>query len=103
MANLGGRHAPLRFTKIKITGTEIVLPSRDRERVGAVGSQSWTSVLNGVTMGPRPTKDNQDASWGRQSCLQPPFRRLVSEVSRLKAGCSQDWLPHNISSVFKGA
>ena len=31
--------------------------------------------------------------WGRQFCLQPPFRRLVCKVSRLKAGCSQDWLP----------
>src|ERR1035438_10401788 len=35
--------------------------------------------------------------WGRQSCLQPPFRRLFRATgifppgkSRLKAGCSQD-------------
>ena len=55
-----------------------------------------TRVFNGVTMGLRPTKGNEDALWGRQSCLQPPFRRLVSKVSRLKAGCSQDWLPHNM-------
>ena len=47
-------------------------------------------------MGLRPTKGDEDALWGRQSCLQPPFRRLVSKVSRLKAGCSQDWLPHNM-------
>jgi hypothetical protein len=39
--------------------------------------------------------------WGRQSCPQPPFRRLFLYASapswgkgRLKAGCSQDWLPH---------
>jgi hypothetical protein len=63
------------------------------------------------------------AQCGRQSCLQPPFRRLANpehwrsqlffgfvfcryrdgkpdkfvkgRASRLKAGCSQDWLPHN--------
>jgi hypothetical protein len=62
------------------------------------------------------------AQWGRQSCLQPHFRRLANpehwrsqrcfgvmscryrdvkpekfvkgRASRLKAGCSQDWLPH---------
>jgi len=62
------------------------------------------------------------AQWGRQSCLQPPFRRLANpehwrsqrcfgvmsyryrdgkpekfvrrRASRLKACCSQDWLPH---------
>jgi hypothetical protein len=28
--------------------------------------------------------------WGRQSCLQPPFQA----ARRLKAGGSQDWLPH---------
>ena len=60
-------------------------------------------VFNGVTMGPRPTKGDEDAMGGRQSCLQPPFRRLVCKVSRLKAGCSQDWLPHNVASVFNGA
>ena len=27
---------------------------------------------------------------------------LFSIVSRLKAGCSQDWLPQNDASVFKG-
>ena len=57
------------------------------------------SVFEGVTMDLRPTKGDEDTSltlWGRQSCLQPPFRRLVSKVSRLKAGCSQDWLPHNM-------
>ena len=39
--------------------------------------------------------------WGGQSCPQPPFRRLFLYASapswgkgRLKAGCSQDWLPH---------
>ena len=53
-------------------------------------------------MGLRPTKGNDDVLWGRQFCLQPPFRRLVCKVSRLKAGCSQDWLPHNVASVFKG-
>jgi hypothetical protein len=44
--------------------------------------------------------------WGGQSCPQPPFRRLfriVSEPSRgkgrLKAGCSQDWLPHNLGGM----
>ena len=42
------------------------------------------------------SKVDEDALWGRQSCLQPPFRRLVWTVSRLKAGCSQDWLPHNM-------
>jgi hypothetical protein len=62
------------------------------------------------------------AQWGWQSCLQPPFRRLANpedwrsrrffgfvscryrdgkpekfvkgRACRLKAGCSQDWLPH---------
>jgi hypothetical protein len=34
--------------------TERVLPSRDREGVGAV-------VFNGVTMGLRPTKGDKDA------------------------------------------
>ena len=39
--------------------------------------------------------------WGGQSCPQPPFRRpcrairtLRASQGRLKAGCSQDWLPH---------
>ena len=53
-----------------------VLPNRDRKGVGAVGS-SVTSVFNGVTMGLRPTKGDEDALWGRQFCLQPPFRRLL--------------------------
>src|SRR5687768_11346338 len=40
------------------------------------------------------------SSWGGQSCLQPPFRRLFRPICeilaerRLRAGCSQDWLPH---------
>jgi mono/diheme cytochrome c family protein len=34
--------------------------------------------------------------WGGQSCPQLPFRRLfrLNETRRLKAGGSQDWLPH---------
>ena len=45
--------------------------------------------------------------WGGQSCPQPPFRRLFRDVSepsrgkgRLKAGCSQDWLPHNLGFLI---
>src|SRR4051812_41939385 len=38
------------------------------------------------------------SGWGRQSCLQSPFRRLfgrsANPKSRLKGGCSQNWLPH---------
>src|ERR1039457_5240247 len=44
--------------------------------------------------------------WGGQSCPQPPFRRLframsdfVARQGRLKAGCSQDWLPHNLCRI----
>jgi hypothetical protein len=42
---------------------------------------------------------DQAFMWGRQSCLQPPFRRLSLSVCeprkrRMKAGGSQDWLPH---------
>jgi hypothetical protein len=47
--------------------------------------------------------------WGGQSCPQPPFRRLFPDVSepsqdkgRLKAGCSQDWLPHNLNGIVFG-
>jgi hypothetical protein len=68
--------------------------------------------------------------WGRQSCLQPPFRRLANpehwrsqrgsgvmscrnrdgkpeklvgrRASRLKAGCSQDWLPHEMPKTSTG-
>src|ERR1035441_4230343 len=45
--------------------------------------------------------------WGGQSCPQPPFRRLLRDLSepargknRLKAGCSQDWLPHYLGGIF---
>jgi len=39
---------------------------------------------------------------GRQCCLRPAFKAAFSsfvrvfalDESRLKAGCSQDWLPH---------
>src|ERR1035441_4090197 len=44
--------------------------------------------------------------WGGQSCPQPPFRRLframsdfVARQGRLNAGCSQDWLPHNLCRI----
>src|ERR1035441_5580012 len=44
--------------------------------------------------------------WGGQSCPQPPFRRLframsdfVARQGRLKAGCSLDWLPHNLCRI----
>ena len=44
--------------------------------------------------------------WGGQSCPQPPFRRLLqpraglrSRRDRLKAGCSQDWLPHELCRI----
>jgi hypothetical protein len=44
--------------------------------------------------------------WDGQSCPQPPFRRLFRDVSepwrdkgRLKAGCSQDWLPRNLGGM----
>jgi hypothetical protein len=54
----------------------------------------------------------KSAMWGRQSCLQAAFRRLLRaswrlgpsspdsqffarRQRRLKAGGSQDWLPHN--------
>jgi hypothetical protein len=43
---------------------------------------------------------------GGQFCPQPPFRRFFRDVSepsrgkgRLKAGCSQDWLPHNLGGM----
>ena len=46
--------------------------------------------------------------WGGQSCLRPPFRRLFRDVSepsrgkgRLKAGCSHDWLPHNLRDALQ--
>jgi hypothetical protein len=47
-------------------------------------------------------------AWGRQSCLQPPFQAAVSAIfgsslparAGLKAGCSQDWLPHK-KSIFR--
>ena len=42
--------------------------------------------------------------WGRQSCLQAAFQAAFSDHARvfapverrLKAGGSQDWLPHNL-------
>jgi hypothetical protein len=45
--------------------------------------------------------------WGRQFCLQPPFRRLYGGRARvfdhgkrrLKAGGSQDWLPHSDARI----
>ena len=48
---------------------------------------------------------------GRQSCLQPPFRRLfrgrrafsITEERRLKAGGSQDWLPHSRTHTARPA
>jgi hypothetical protein len=39
--------------------------------------------------------------WGRQSCLKPPFRRLLgARTGLLKAGGSQDWQPHNDKYEF---
>jgi hypothetical protein len=53
-----------------------------------------------------PVGDVLHLLWGGQSCPQPPFRRLFRDVSepspdkgRLKAGCSQDWLPHNLGGM----
>jgi hypothetical protein len=53
-----------------------------------------------------PVGDLLHLLWGGQSCPQPPFRRLSRDVSepsrgkgRLKAGCSQDWLPHNLGGM----
>ena len=45
------------------------------------------------------------SSWGRQSCLQPPFQAAlqgylgIRAERRLKAGGSQDWLPHSYNTV----
>ena len=53
-----------------------------------------------------PVGDVLHLLWGGQSCPQPPFRRLFRAVResscrsrRLKAGCSQDWLPHNLGGM----
>jgi hypothetical protein len=42
--------------------------------------------------------------WGGQSCLQPPLGGFASHkrvfahgARRLKAGGSQDWLPHKVA------
>src|ERR1022692_2969230 len=65
---------------------------RDRRRMAAVSNRRASYVLHLL--------------WGGQSCPQPPFRRLFPDVSgssrgkgRLKAGCSQDWLPHNLGGI----
>jgi len=42
------------------------------------------------------------SGWGRQFCLQPPFQAALwaqppePAKSRLKAGCSHEWLPHSV-------
>jgi hypothetical protein len=53
-----------------------------------------------------PVGDVLHLLWGGQSCPQPPFRRLFRDMSepsrgkgRLKAGCSQDWLPHDLGEM----
>jgi hypothetical protein len=53
-----------------------------------------------------PAGDVLHLLWGGQSCPQPPFRRLFGDMSEpsgakawLKAGCSQDWLPHNLGGM----
>ena len=55
-----------------------------------------------------PVGDVLHLLWGGQSCPQPPFRRLFRDVSepsrgkgRLKAGCSHDWLPHNLRDALQ--
>jgi hypothetical protein len=82
-----------------------VLYARDGATVGrailpgkAGGSQDWPMPHT------FPVGDVLRLLWGGQSCPQPPFRRLFRDVSelsqgkgRLKAGCSQDWLPHQRS------
>src|SRR5260370_31878838 len=47
-----------------------------------------------VVMALPATKLDENALWGSQSWLQPPFQA----AGRLKAGCRQDCLPHKTFS-----
>src|SRR5580658_7153337 len=85
-----------------VTATDFARMAGGGERAG------WTDVRFAAT-GSVAAAD-QLVVWGGQSWLQPPFRRLLAwpqhcslnapdskrtgEESRLKAGCSHDWLPH---------
>ena len=60
--------------------------SRDRKGNAAYFSHNWDSAFV-VGQAILPAAAFPGGSWGRR-------RVLVSRKSRLKAGCSHDWLPH---------
>ena len=54
-------------------------------------------------MGLRLTKGDGDAKWGRQFCLQPPFRRLVCKSQPAESRLQPRLAAPQYASVFKGA
>src|ERR1035438_10443054 len=96
VSGIGSRRQRRRRRPQKAAGPEIKcivawplesrIPSRDRKGNAAYFSHNWDSAFV-VGQAILPAAAFPGGSWGRR-------RVLVSRKSRLKAGCSHDWLPH---------